>query len=530
MSDFRLVKLVDPIQLYISGTFTPRGAYSAGTDYAVGDMVSYNGSSYIMYVDAVVGTVPTDASKWGIVASKGDTGATGATGSAGATGAAGSNGTNGTNGADGADGQGVPIGGTTGQVLKKNSNADYDTVWGTDNTGGGGSGDVATDVIWDAKGDLAVGTGVDTAAKLTVGANDTFLVADSAASTGVKWAAAATARTALGLGSAATQSSAAFDAAGAAATAESNAIAASQPADGDLTSIAGLTPTNDDFIQRKAGAWANRTVAQVKTDLGLTGTNSGDQTITLTGDVTGSGTGSFATTIGANKVTTAMIADQDLKDIAGITRARGDIMVGGASAWTDIAIGTAGQFLGTDGTDPIWREGARVLYTNTAMVNVVNTTTSTTLLNGTPLTLAANYMRVGDVYLINASGSLLNNTGANQTLAFTFGPASAWATGNIATNANGRLWALQATMSIRALGAALSAVEVISGSFAMTATTTSPIWDTVSAASYHYVLAQTNSWATTASQTYDFKVQMSAANTAFNVKCESFTITQIPKW
>jgi len=51
-----------------------------------------------------------------------------------------------------------------------------------------------------------------------------------------------------------------------------------QPLDSDLTAIAGLTATTDNFIQSKAGAWASRTVAQVKTDLGLTGTNSGDQT------------------------------------------------------------------------------------------------------------------------------------------------------------------------------------------------------------------------------------------------------------
>jgi hypothetical protein len=50
-----------------------------------------------------------------------------------------------------------------------------------------------------------------------------------------------------------------------------------------------------------------QTLATLKTDLGLTGTNSGDQTITLTGDVTGSGTGSFATTIGSNVVTYAKI-------------------------------------------------------------------------------------------------------------------------------------------------------------------------------------------------------------------------------
>jgi hypothetical protein len=51
-----------------------------------------------------------------------------------------------------------------------------------------------------------------------------------------------------------------------------------QPVDSDLTAIAGLTASNDDFLQRKSGNWSNRTVAQVKTDLGLSGTNSGDQT------------------------------------------------------------------------------------------------------------------------------------------------------------------------------------------------------------------------------------------------------------
>ena len=51
------------------------------------------------------------------------------------------------------------------------------------------SGAVATDTIFDAKGDLAVGTGADTASKLTVGANDTVLVAASGEATGAKWSA-----------------------------------------------------------------------------------------------------------------------------------------------------------------------------------------------------------------------------------------------------------------------------------------------------------------------------------------------------
>lgn len=51
-----------------------------------------------------------------------------------------------------------------------------------------------------------------------------------------------------------------------------------QPTDADLTTIAGLTATTDSFLQAKSSSWAARTIAQVKTDLGLTGTNSGDQT------------------------------------------------------------------------------------------------------------------------------------------------------------------------------------------------------------------------------------------------------------
>lgn len=44
------------------------------------------------------------------------------------------------------------------------------------------------------------------------------------------------------------------------------------------------------------------------TGANISGTNTGNQTITLTGDVTGTGTGSFTTTIGATRVTNAMLA------------------------------------------------------------------------------------------------------------------------------------------------------------------------------------------------------------------------------
>lgn len=49
------------------------------------------------------------------------------------------------------------------------------------------------------------------------------------------------------------------------------ALDAKQPLDSDLTTIAGLTATTDNFIQSKSGAWASRTVAQVAADLNGTG-------------------------------------------------------------------------------------------------------------------------------------------------------------------------------------------------------------------------------------------------------------------
>lgn len=75
------------------------------------------------------------------------------------------------------------MGATNGQVLTWNNTAG---LWQPQTPSGGG-GSVATDVIWDAKGDLAVGTGANTAVRLAVGSDGQQLYAQSSEATGLKW-------------------------------------------------------------------------------------------------------------------------------------------------------------------------------------------------------------------------------------------------------------------------------------------------------------------------------------------------------
>jgi hypothetical protein len=74
-------------------------------------------------------------------------------------------------------------GGTTGQVLAKNTNADMDFVWVAQDDS-----NAIQNSIVDAKGDLISATANDTPARLAVGTNGQVLTADSAETTGMKWA------------------------------------------------------------------------------------------------------------------------------------------------------------------------------------------------------------------------------------------------------------------------------------------------------------------------------------------------------
>lgn len=73
-------------------------------------------------------------------------------------------------------------GGTTGQVLAKNSNTNMDFVWVTSDDA-----NAIQNTIVDAKGDLIAASAADTPARLGVGSNGSLLMADNTTATGLKW-------------------------------------------------------------------------------------------------------------------------------------------------------------------------------------------------------------------------------------------------------------------------------------------------------------------------------------------------------
>src|SRR5262245_39265547 len=76
----------------------------------------------------------------------------------------------------------LPVG-SNGQVLTADSTQTLGVKWAA--VPGGG---MVADTLWDAKGDLAVATAADTGARLPVGTNGQILLADSTQTTGIRWA------------------------------------------------------------------------------------------------------------------------------------------------------------------------------------------------------------------------------------------------------------------------------------------------------------------------------------------------------
>jgi hypothetical protein len=106
-------------------------------------------------------------------------------------------------------------------------------------------------------------------------------------------------------------------------------ITDAQPLDDDLTAISALGTTG--YLSRTgANTWA------------------------LSSTILWSSISGTPTTLVGYGIVDAQPLDADLTQIAGLARTRGDLIIGGAASWADLAIGASGQYLRSDGTDPSW--------------------------------------------------------------------------------------------------------------------------------------------------------------------------------
>lgn len=146
-----------------------------------------------------------------------------------------------------------------------------------------------------------------------------------------------------------------------------NALNNKQDLDSDLTAIAGLTPSNDDIIQRKAGSWINRTLAQLWVDLK-------DLTVTLTNKTLA---------VGSNSIT-------------GTASRVAQFGAGGSLEASSV---TTTQLSYLDATSPIQTQlNNRLINLNkTATSSAVTGTTANTLLDS--LLIPANTFKVGTAFI-----------------------------------------------------------------------------------------------------------------------------------
>jgi hypothetical protein len=135
-------------------------------------------------------------------------------------------------------------------------------------------------------------------------------------------------------------------------------------ADATTADIAESTNRNYVTDAQKAGVLSN-----------TTGTNTGDQTITLTGDVTGTGTGTFTSTIANSAVTYAKIQNVGANKLLGSTNSSA------SSAPGEVTIGS-GLIL-TDGTLTASGTGGTVTNVNPITLTTEGSTFTSTVSNAT---------------------------------------------------------------------------------------------------------------------------------------------------
>ena len=244
------------------------------------------------------------------------------------------------------------------------------------------------------KGDLYTYSSTNT--RLPIGANGYVLIADSTSSTGLRWSAA-------GAGGGSVLSFGFTN------------------ANGITGSVTNATSTPN--LTLSLGAITPNSVAATGTVTGsnLSGTNTGDQTISLTGDVTGSGTGSIATTYN-NIVPIA-------KGGTGQSTANAAF-----NALAPSQTGNSGKLLYTNGTTTSWQA-----FTGTGTVSSVSgangvtvTNPTTTPVIGLGIITPTSVLATGVVTGSNVTGTAFGSNTGDQTITLT-GAVTGSGTGSFAT-------------------------------------------------------------------------------------------------
>lgn len=229
-------------------------------------------------------------------------------------------------------------------------------------------------------------------------------------------------------------------------------LAGLQPLDSDLTAIAALTPTNDDVIQRKAGAWTNRTIAQLSADLGIAaGYQPLDSDLTAIAAIapanddfiqrkSGVWTNRTVAQVRTDLALGAIYQplDSDLTTIAGLTATTDNFMQSKGSAWASRTVAQVKTDLGLTGTNSgdqnlqqVLTQGAALTSTHTitlASGQVLHVSSGT----GTPLSIESEN---DTTLLLYRNGTTTNAiTGAITANILTTGTAAAGLGGSIAFN------------------------------------------------------------------------------------------------
>jgi hypothetical protein len=150
----------------------------------------------------------------------------------------------------------------------------------------------------------------------------------------------------------------------------------------------------------------DETSSTIKTKLGITtlsGSNTGDQTMTLTGDVTGTGTGTFTSTIANSAVTYAKIQNVAADKLVGSTNSSASAAPG------EVTIGLGLNL--TNGTLTASGSGGTVTNVNPITLTTTGSTYTSTVSNAT--TTPAITLNIPSASVTGTTAGLLSNTDFN---------------------------------------------------------------------------------------------------------------------